>query len=97
MPPAYIIADVNITDEVQYAEYRKLSKVASDKYGAEACVRGGATEMLEGGWQPGRMVVLKFPSMADARQFYESPEYSLARAARSGAAVMRMIIVEGTA
>ncbi|WP_119155737.1 DUF1330 domain-containing protein [Caldimonas tepidiphila] len=92
---ALIIADVTITDETQYAEYRKWSTQAMQAHGAEVLVRGGRVETLEGGWQPGRIVVLKFPSVERARAFYDSPEYGRARSAREGAAIMRMILVEG--
>ena len=96
MPSAYIIAHVSITDPTQYEQYKKLSSVAMLAYGAEVCVRGGAIEVLEGDWQPERLGVLKFPSTEQARRFEASPEYASARAARQGAAVMRMLLVEGT-
>ncbi len=51
--------------------------------------------MLEGDWNPSRFVMLKFPSVEAAHRFYDSPEYEAARKAREGAAVMRMIVVEG--
>ena len=56
---------------------------------------GGAVEVLEGDWNPGRTVLLKFPSFEAARAFYDTPEYQKAKAAREGAAVMRMVCVEG--
>jgi uncharacterized protein (DUF1330 family) len=93
---AYIIANVRVTDPVPYEQYKKLSTLAMQAHGAEVCVRGGAVEVLEGDWQPDRMIVLKFPSVAKARAFYESPEYAKARDARVGAAIMRMVVVEGT-
>ena len=96
MPSAYIIANVSIIDPGQYEQYKKLSSVAMQAYGAEVCVRGGAIEVVEGDWQPERLVILKFPSTEQARQFEASPEYASARAARQGAAVMRMLLVEGT-
>ena len=96
MPSAYIIANVVVTDPTQYEQYKKLSTLAMQAYGAEVCVRGGAIEVIEGDWQPERLVILKFPSTEQARQFEASPEYATARAARQGAAVMRMLLVEGT-
>ena len=96
MPSAYIIAHVSITDPTQYEQYKKLSTVAMQTYGAEVCVRGGAIVVIEGDWQPERLVVLKFASLDQARRFEASPEYASARAARQGAAVMRMLLVEGT-
>ena len=95
MSSAYIIANVRVTDAAQYEDYKKLSTIAIRKHGAEVCVRGGAVEVLEGDWQPERVVVLKFPSLAQARAFNASAEYSLARRARETAAVMRMVLVEG--
>jgi uncharacterized protein (DUF1330 family) len=94
---AYIIANVSVTNPAQYEDYKRLSSHAMQVHGAEVCVRGGKTEILEGDWQPDRLVVLKFPSIEQARAFNESAEYGAARRSRQGAAVMRMILVEGVA
>lgn len=97
MPSAYVIANIHITNAEQYEDYKKLSSLAIRAHGAEVCVRGGAAQVLEGDWQPERVVVLKFASVDKARAFYDSAEYTRARQARAGAAVMRMIVVEGAA
>lgn len=96
MPSAYVIANVEVTNPEEYEEYKKLSTIAMKAHGAEVCIRGGKVEVLEGDWNPSRFVMLKFPSMDHARAFYASPEYQAAKQARQGAAVMRMIVVEGT-
>ena len=95
MTSAYVIANVRVTDPVQYEEYRKFSSVAMQAHGAEVCVRGGEVQVMEGDWQPERLVVLKFPSVEKARGFYDSFEYKRAKQAREGAAIMRLVIVEG--
>ena len=95
MPSAYIIANVTVTNQEQYAEYRKLSSIAVEAHGAEFCARGGAVEVLEGDWTPDRVVILKFPSMEKAKAYYQSVEYTAAIKARQGASVMRMVVVEG--
>jgi len=95
MTSAYVIANVRVTDPVQYEEYRKFSSVAMQAHGAEVCVRGGDVQVMEGDWQPERLVVLKFPSVEKARGFYDSSEYKRAKQAREGAAIMRLVIVEG--
>lgn len=95
MPSAYIIANVTVNDPQQYEEYKRLSSIAMKVHGAEVCVRGGAVEVLEGDWTPGRVVILKFPDMAQARNFYNSTEYDAAIEARKPIAVMRMVLVEG--
>ncbi|RIX81644.1 DUF1330 domain-containing protein [Acidovorax cavernicola] len=96
MTSAYIIANVEVTNPAQYEDYKKWSTEAMKAHGAEVCVRGGKVEVLEGDdWNPQRLVVLKFPNVEAAHKFYASPEYGKARAARAGAAIMRMIVVEG--
>jgi uncharacterized protein (DUF1330 family) len=95
MPSAYIIANVDVTNPEQYEEYKRLSTIAMKAHGAEPCVRGGKVEVLEGDWSPSRIVVLKFPSVDQAKAFYNSVEYGAARKSREGIAVMRMIVVEG--
>ena len=95
MPSAYILANVQVTDPVQYEEYKRLSSIAMKAHGAEVCVRGGKVDRLEGDWTPDRVVLLKFPSVEAARAFNDSAEYGAARQARQGAAVMRMVLIEG--
>lgn len=95
MPSAYVIANVRVTNPEQYEEYRRLSTIAMKAHGAEVCVRGGAVTVLEGDWQPDRVVILKFESVEKAQAFYDSTEYQAAKTARQGAAVMRMVVVEG--
>ncbi|MDW5442965.1 DUF1330 domain-containing protein [Polaromonas sp. SM01] len=95
MTSAYIIANVAVTNPEQYEEYKKWSSAAMQAHGAEVCVRGGKVEVLEGDWTPDRLVILKFASVEAAKAFDASPEYGKARAARQGAAIMRMVIVEG--
>ncbi|MFI5446707.1 DUF1330 domain-containing protein [Polaromonas sp. UC242_47] len=95
MTSAYILANVAVTNPEQYEEYKKWSSAAMQAHGAEVCVRGGKVEVLEGDWTPDRLVLLKFASVEAAKAFDASPEYGKARAARQGAAIMRMVIVEG--
>ena len=95
MPSAYVIANVEVTNPEQYEEYKKLSTIAMQAHNAQLCVRGGKVEVLEGDWSPTRVVILKFPSLEKAKAYYDSVEYRAARNARAGAAIMRMIVVEG--
>ena len=95
MSSGYVIAYVEVTNPTQYEEYKKWSTVAMQAHGAEVCVRGGQVEPLEGDWKPTRVIVLKFPSLEQAKAFYDTPEYRKAREARAGAAIMNMIAVEG--
>jgi uncharacterized protein (DUF1330 family) len=92
---AYILVDCEVTDSVRYEDYKVLAPLAIARYGGRYLVRGGETVVLEGHWQPRRVVVLEFPTLEDARAFYDSPEYRAARDKREGACDMRMIAVAG--
>jgi uncharacterized protein (DUF1330 family) len=95
MPKAYVICDIEVTDPVAYEEYKKLAGPSVAMQGGRYIVRGGATEVLEGTRQPNRVVVVEFPSAADAKGWYESDAYAEARRAREGAANASLTLVEG--
>ncbi|HSQ44359.1 MAG TPA: DUF1330 domain-containing protein [Ginsengibacter sp.] len=92
---AYVIVDVKIDDTEMYEEYKKLTPASIAAYGGKFIVRGGATEILEGDWQPGRVVVIEFPDADRARQWWNSQEYAVAKTIRQNAAETKMILVEG--
>src|SRR5436190_500043 len=74
---AYMIVEVETTDEALMAEYRKHTPGLIAKFGGKFIVRGGKTRTLEGGWTPSRVVMIEFPDMAAAERFYDSPDYKL--------------------
>ena len=92
---AYIVADIDITDPAAYEGYKPLASAALEKHGAKILVRGGTVEPKEGGWAPKRLVVIEFPSMAALKRFYDSPEYTKAKAIRQKASKSKMVFVEG--
>lgn len=92
---AYVVADIDVTDAGKYEDYKRLVPATIAQYGGRYLTRGGATAPLEGGWTPPRVVILEFPSVAQAQTWYASPEYAKAKAARAGAAFARIVIVEG--
>ena len=93
--PAYLIADIEVTDAAAYEEYRRQVPQMIAAHGGSYLVRGGAAGVLEGSWQPRRMVVLEFPSMAKLRAFYDSADYAPLKALRMGASDSRILAVEG--
>ncbi len=91
---AYVIFNVDVKKPEQYEHYRQWSSLAMKAYDAKVLVRGGATMALEG-TAPKRVVILEFPSVDKAREFYDSPQYLRARNARHGAAEADIFIVQG--
>lgn len=93
--PAYVVAEVDVTNPEQFKQYQQLAPEAIKQYGGRYLARGGRSVTLEGDWRPSRVVVLEFPSLEQAEAFYNSPEYQRAIAARAGACDMKMVAVEG--
>lgn len=93
--PAYVIVEVAITDPVAYEEYKKLTPASVTAYDGRFVVRGGKTISIEGGWNPERIVVLEFPDMERAKEWWNSEQYTIAKKIRHAAAKSRMLFVEG--
>lgn len=92
---AYIVADIEITDPAGFEEYRKLVPATIEKYGGRYLARGGALETLEGAWRPRRLVILEFPSVEQARRWYESEEYRRPKALRVATTRSNVLLAEG--
>jgi uncharacterized protein (DUF1330 family) len=92
---AYVINDMVVTDPVLFEDYKRLSPPTVAAYGGRFLARGGAVESLEGDWTPKRLVILEFPTAAQARAWIDSPEYAPARALRQRSATSNMLVVEG--
>ena len=92
---AYVIVEVTIHNQEQYEEYKKLTPASITAYGGKFVVRGAKTESLEGDWNPERIVVLEFPSIERAKEWYHSQEYAPAKKIRHTNATSKMILVEG--
>lgn len=93
--PAYVIADVTVTDLPAMEEYRKQVPATLAKYGGRFLVRGGAHQVVEGDWKPTRLVVIEFPSLGDAQRWYDSEEYRAPKALRMRAGRTSVVIVDG--
>lgn len=93
--PAYVIAEIEVKDPAAYEEYREAAGPTLAPYGGRFVVRGGAAERLEGDRDPKRIVVLEFPSVERAKQWWASEEYAGPKAIRHRSAESRMIVVAG--
>ena len=92
---AYVIADVTVKNPEVYAEYRSQVLATVTKYGGRFLVRGGACDVVEGDWRPGRVVVIEFPDMVAARAWYGSAEYGPLVKLRQGASTGSLLLIEG--
>ena len=92
---AYVIVEIEVTDPEMFEEYRKIVPPTIEAFGGRYIVRGGATDTLEGGWQPKRLVVLEFEDAERAKAWHASDLYAPARAMREASARSRMVVVDG--
>lgn len=93
--PAYLMVEIEVLDAERFAVYRQLVPSILEAFGGRYLVRGGALETLEGDWQPERLVVVEFPSVEQAKRWWNSSEYVEAKALRRAATKTRMVVVEG--
>ncbi len=93
--PGYVIADVEVFDPAVFEEYRAGVSGTIAAYGGRYLVRGGATETKEGDWSPNRLIVLEFPSLARAREWFDSAEYRPLIALRQRSARTKIVIADG--
>src|SRR3954465_11542544 len=95
--PAYVVAHVEVTDPVRYQEYRGMVLGTMTPFGGRFLVRGPAPEVLEGSWDPKRLVILEFPDADHARRWWSSAEYAAAKAIRQASSVGTLVLLEGVA
>lgn len=91
----YMILDITVNDMDRYQEYVRQVPAIIERHGGRYLVRGGATLVLEGSWEPERIVVLEFPDAESAQAFATDPDYAPLLAIRHEAATSNLIAVEG--
>jgi uncharacterized protein (DUF1330 family) len=93
--PAYVLVHIDVKDPEPYEEYKKMAPASIAQYGGRYIVRGPKPEILEGSWDPKRLVILEFPSVERAREWWNSPEYADAKAKRQSCSSGEMVLLEG--
>jgi uncharacterized protein (DUF1330 family) len=92
---AYVIANVTVKDPGPYEQYKKMAQESIAKYGGRYIARGGETVVIDGNWRPSRLVLLEFESMARAREWWDSPEYTAARKVRESCSTGEFVFTSG--
>ena len=93
--PAYLIADIDVTDPQGFKKYQEAVPGTIEKHGGKYIVRGGEVEPMEGDWMPKRMVVLEFPNMTTLKKWYNSNDYQNIIKDRTENSIGNMVFVEG--
>lgn len=93
--PAYVIADVQVTDPIGFETYKNAVPPVVEACGGIFIARGGAIDVLDGNWKPSRLTLLKFDSVAQAKAWYDSPDYRPLKDIRSRTTRTNILVVEG--
>ena len=93
--PAYVLANVEITDPEGFKEYVKGVQATIAAHGGRYLARGGLTQVLEGNWTPKRVIILEFSDVERIRAWYRSPEYQPLIAVRQRTSNTELTIIEG--
>jgi uncharacterized protein (DUF1330 family) len=92
---AYVIAMMKVTDPEGYEVYKEVAPPTIAGYEGRYLARGGRTDVLEGNPDADRFVVLEFESYEQAREWWNSPEYELAKPHRGKSAASTLVLVDG--
>jgi uncharacterized protein (DUF1330 family) len=96
--PAYCFFDIlAVTDQQKLAKYREGVFATVEQYGGRYLVLGGKTEIVEGSWRPVTPVIIEFPSIEQARMWYDSAEYAPLLKLRLEATRGNAVFIEGRA
>jgi len=95
-PPAYTIAEIEVTDQASYQEYMKGTSVQVPAAGGRFIVRGGRTFVVNGA-PPRRIVVIQWESFEKAQAFFDSDAYKQLIPIRDKSSNFRAFVIEGAA
>lgn len=91
----YLILDLTVKYYDEFKEYIDNIPAFIEKHGGRYIVQGVVPEVMEGDWQPERVVVLEFPSPSRAKEFLNDPVAQPLFAIRHKAAVSKLVLAEG--
>ncbi len=92
---AYLIADVEITDESLNEQFRERMTPTLEPYSGRFIARGGEIEVFDGSWNPKRLAIVAFDSMEQARSWLASPEFKELHGIRTSSANINLVLVDG--
>jgi len=73
---AYCIFDIReVVDREKMAKYREGVLATVEKFDGRYLVLGGKFDVVEGDWRPVLPVIIEFPNLERAHQWYRSEEY----------------------
>ena len=94
MAKAYLIAHIRVHDKEKFAEFAAVAGPTIAQYGGRVLAKGPNADHREGDLR-GTVMLIEFDTMDAAKTFYESDEYTAAKAIREMAAKTDLLLIEG--
>ena len=92
---AYFVVELEITNQAAMEPYRAAVGGTIEQYGGRFLARAGATELIEEGPEPKRIVILEFPDKAAFKHWYDCPKYQKILPGQLDDSISRAFVVEG--
>ena len=94
---AYLILDMSINDGEKFREYMMNIPEFIEKHSGHYIIKGGAPKVMEGDWNPDKIVVIEFPSRENAEAFLNDPDAQSLLDIRRHNTTSKLILVDGVA
>lgn len=96
--PAYVIGQLEIHSPDAYQAYLDGFMPSFLRHGGKLLATSKAeTEILEGSWAKPRTVIMRFPSVEDAKAWYDDPDYKELAKIRHRTASANLVVIDGVA
>lgn len=92
--PAYLVAEVEVTDPAAFQAYVEKAMESLKPYNVRM-ISNSRPDVKEGAPAQGHVIILAFDSMADAQEWYGSSPYKELIAERQKAARTRLYLIDG--
>jgi uncharacterized protein (DUF1330 family) len=92
---AYVIAQLEVHDPEEFAKYIEGFNPVFKRHGGEVVGRSPETEVIEGEWSLPRTVIMRFPTVEDARRWHADPDYQAICGHRFRSSTANLALVEG--
>ena len=94
---AYAIVDVNVHDIGKFLEYQRKMAPLLEAAGARYLARGGEFRVYGGDYEPGRIILMEFPTLELMDDFFSSSSYRALLSERDACSSCTIVAVQGLA
>lgn len=91
---AYLVIDAETTNPEVFAQYASAARKVVEDHGGEYMLRSEMLTPVAGGWEPKRIVIIRFPDKATLEACFASPEYMAIVPLRQHSTRGRAVIAE---